>query len=418
MATATATPKKTSAPPSNGQVQQAYPEQVIDLKDISDNSAQSRGMGALGNLQSLGWGLFEKIAAEPDRLPLWNMLLSEDSTVRAQACGLIVEHECGTEENPGIIAAAASQKEKGQLQPIVVVKLKDGTYDVQYGMQRAIARAYNWAMDPTKFPRTVLARIVPAEVMGKPAEARWKARDENRVRRAESPIDRALFFQEMKKEYGMSEKEIAEREDRSTQHIKDLLSLLDKRLETWRTAFHNGEKSVDWGVKKLRSLKEGTTPTENDPSSTKQRKRFPSVKSIQTAYSTGKKPKKMDDDLWEFYKDETVRKFIAKSLGFKFQPYKEPKPEPKVQDSNGETPAKKGKGKVYPITRKAANNLLICLGQTNAATWTDADVLSKLENIVNLGEPGMQLEDKLSQTWFDTLMAEYQNGYTLKIKPK
>lgn len=404
MATATKAAPAKKAPAANGQVQQdSYPVEIIDLKDIDSNSYQSRGMGALANLIMLGYGLFEKI--EADKNPLWPQLMSDKAEERNQAVALVAENE------PTVIEAATSQAEHGQLQPIGVVKQKDGKYNVIYGMQRCIARAYNWATDPSKHARTVEAKILPESAAKDNLAMRMRSRAENRVRKEESPIDIALFYKELKTEFKLDESQIAEREDCDKQTVKNYLDLLHPKLKDKQVAIHSGELKIDPALKLLRRRKEGNESTEK--TTDKQRMRFPSVKTIQTAYTTGKKPKKMDDDLWVMYKDETVRKFIAASLGFKYLPYKEPKAEAKTEEANG----KKGK-KTFVLKRSQADKLLLCLGLTNAKTWDEKAVITKLESITSIAEEGQTVEDKGAQSLLDKLLAAYPEGYSIKIAPK
>src|SRR6185369_4056130 len=147
------------------------------------------------NLQMLGHGLFEKI--EADKEPIWQSLLSDDKEVRFQAKSLVEQNESSIVETANSIAA------KGQLQPVGVVDLGDGTYDVIFGMQRCIARAFNFA--DGKGPATVEARVYPKSVLKDKLTLKLRSRDENRVRKEESPIDRAMYYKELKKEHNLTD---------------------------------------------------------------------------------------------------------------------------------------------------------------------------------------------------------------------
>lgn len=385
-----------------------YPVKLIDLDKIEANTAQSRGMGALSSLQQMGHGLFEKI--EQDKEPIWPMLISTDADKRRQVVELITENETS------VFGTAESLKEHGQLQPIGVVQQKDGSYDVVYGMQRAVAAAFNWAREPDKYPKKVEAKIMPESANKDELALKLRSRAENRVRKAESPIDKAYFYKELKREFKLTEAQIAEREDCGPQHIKDILSMLDPKLEDKRVAIHTGEMGVDPALKLLRRRREGGETTEKSGDG-RQRARFPSVKVISNAYATGVKPKKMDDELWEFYKDEKVRRFIAKSLGFKFKPYVEPAAKAAKANKAAESSGTNGaaKKRTFKIARSLANKLLICLGQTNAATWTDAQAKAKLESITNLAEEGQKVEGKVTQELLDKLLGAYANGYSIEF---
>lgn len=404
MATATA------KPPAKPAKDQSYPVKFIPLNKISANSAQSRGTGALGNLQALGWGMFEKIEAEKE--PIWLMLMSSDEAVRQQAVALLTESE------PTIIEVATSLVEHGQVQPVGAVLLKDGTYDILYGMQRCAARAYNWIMG--KGEPTVEAKILPESELKNPLTAKLKSRAENRARRAENPIDVALFYKELKTEFKLTNEQIAERDDCSPAQVGQMLKLLDPRLEDKRYAIQTGEMPVYKALDRLERLKQGNGQAEKDKGDTRQRGRWPSTKIMLKAYGSGIKPKKMDDALWELCKLDDVRKFIAKALGVKFMPYRAPtkKALAEAEGTNGtaKKPEPAVKKKPFTISRAGVNKTLICLGLTNAATLSDADACGKLENITALGEKDMKLEDKGAQAIFDKLMAMTPGSYTVQIK--
>lgn len=378
----------------------------VPLKQIESNTVQSRGMGVLSTLKELGYGLFEKI--DPDHDPIWPDLVGDDRAKAEAAATLIDMHE------PGIVEFATSLKEHGQLQPAGVVRDKNA-YDVVFGMRRILALAYNRAKDP-KAPDYVAARIAPAAVAKDTKKLKLWARTENRVREGESPVDLAMYYASLKKDDGMTVKEIADSEDKSEQHVKDYLSLLDPKLKDYRQAIHNREKSVDWAVKHLRELKASASADaegRNGGANGAARARFPSVKTIETAYKNNVKPKSMDDKVWEFYKDETVRRFLAVSLGFKFKPYAEPKAA--KAGVNGQA-APDGKKRVFNVPRTLAKKLLLLLGKTNAETFTDPDLKAKLENITEVADVDTKVEDKGAQDFLDKLLnAVAEGGFTVTI---
>jgi ParB/RepB/Spo0J family partition protein len=377
---------------------------LVPLNQIVSNIGQSRGMGVLPNLLQLGWGLFETPPDfNPDEYPpIWGMLTGTDADAQKKAAQLLVENE------EAVVGLATAIETEGQLQPIGVSQDGDN-YNVVFGMRRCLAIAYLAIINP-KIEAQVEAKVWPKQSA---INLRFLAMSENQNREDESPIDRALTYEWLKSKEGggLEVKDIAERGDESPDTIYAYLKLLRPQLEPWRWACHCGEKSVDWMLKKLQSLKEGT---DGSADSTKRKKRFPPVAKIKDI-AAGKFPDDMKDELRELYKNEYVRKFISLTLGLKLKDYVEPKPEPAKAESNGAAP--KGKSKATELSRAVAEKLLIALGNTNAATFADDTIVTKLEGIGNLGEPDFQVGDEKLQKWYDHLHKLAAKGaYKLKLK--
>lgn len=419
-ASATETPPAaapaTKQPPAAKPTKEGAPFTALSvpLRDIVSNIGQSRGMGVLYNLKSLGYGMFQKLSEEhADKEPIWEMLNSDDGDLRSVAIALIEENE------PHIVGLATDIEKNGQLQPIGVTesKGKPGKYNAIFGMRRCLALAYNRAKD-SKVTGKVEAKLFKA---GNEVEMKFLALSENNERENESPIDRAMTYKWLTTATpnggGLKVEDVTDREDISKVTYYQYVNLLDKRLEKYRIKIHAGEMSVDRATTLLKKLKEDAKAEDNGKAKPVggQGARFPSAKRIKEYYD-GALPSEMSDELKELYKDDTVRKFLALNLGFTLTPFKE---KPTEAAAAKTTPAGK---KAYSITRDGANAILLACGHTDCAAWSDADVIAKLENAPGLGEEGADLGEKYAQDWFDLLLKQYAEGYTIKIekakKPK
>lgn len=338
------------------------------------------------------------------------MLLSTDEKEQGKAVQLIKELE------PELANLANSLAQPmGQLQPIGVIE-DGGGYDVVFGMRRALAFAYNHASGFKGFDE-IEAKCYEGKIS--PVDLKLMALEENADREDESPIDKAMTFQWLKKEGGLSYKEIGDKVGWTDQNVRLHINLLDKVLEDKRLDIHTGKLSVD-RANKLRSTRksEGDGAEETRTSAGPGRRyKLPSVKGIESIYNAKAKPKDMEDKEWELWISEDVRRLLSLRLGFKFKPWKPGKPEKvKPEEENGAAKAKGGK--VLKVRQGRATSLLICLGKTNARTYTPDQLKEKLENIVSIAEPGQKVEDESLQKLLDRLLDGYKEGLKVTIEPE
>lgn len=380
---------------------------LIPLTSIVSNVGQSRGMGVLSTLQQLGYGLFEKLPDFPDNEPIWPRLVSDNPDERVAAADLIAENE------DSVLNLAGALKIEGQLEPIGV-NAKGDNYNVIFGMRRCIALAYNRARD-TKQTGFVEAKVFKAQ---SETEQRFVALSENDNREDHSPIDRALTYQWLKTDKakgggGLEVVEIAARMDLDKVTVHQYLRLLDPKIEDLRIRLHNREISVEKAIKILQRRKESGDAKADDGRESKDeraRKRFPRVKTIKEYYD-GKLPEDMKPELRDLYAEPSVRKFLSLYLGFRLTEFKD-RSKPKAEESNGD-----GKDSIqtWELPRSLANKILVCCGHTNAATWEDSTVITKLENAPGLGDADATLEDEKAQKWYNAFHKHYANGYKIKI---
>lgn len=382
--------------------------QTIKLSQISANSGQTRGMGVIPQLMALGHGVFEKTNVEKDAI--WPLLTSDKPDERKKAAVLLREHE------PDIVDAMESQDQWGQLVPIRVVKLDDGTYDVIFGMTRCLARALGHA-ESSKEPDTIDAMVMDKGKL-KAVDLKFMGFAENNDRRQESPIDKAIFFKECKDDFGLAPDDIGKQVGMTGQSVRDYLKMLHPKLEDKRMDIHEGNLSLDAAKKllKKRTTGEGSEDSGNGAPSGN-RARMHSIKKLDQALGAKKKPDWMEQKEWEMYIKEDVRRWIAFRLGKKYKPFtgevltvEEPKPE---------KPAEAAK-KVLKLTlpKSLAVRLLVALGKADAETWDDKKIAGKLENIVNLVEAGQTLEDEKLNTLLQKLVKHYASGIVITIKAK
>lgn len=130
---------------------------ILDMRQIKANTHRNRKYGVMPNLNGMGFGLFEKLKGHEDKEPLWVMLTSNKPAMLAQAVALVDKYE------PDIKEFAISIAGFMQLHNIGVVLLDETDpkkgYDVVYGMQHCLARAYNYARSFGFWPITVKAEI-------------------------------------------------------------------------------------------------------------------------------------------------------------------------------------------------------------------------------------------------------------------
>jgi len=385
----------------------------IPLTTIFANTAQSRGMGVVSNLQTMGYGLFEKPDGATYDTPIWQALTGNDPEAKQHMLVAIEQYE------PGLVALAEGLGTRGQLQPIGVFALKDGGYDVIYGMRRALATAFYRAKHKQDSGE-IEAKIFEGKLS--PVDLKLMALDENDNRQEESPIDRAMTYSWLKDEHKMGVDEIGEKTGQSGQNIRNYLKLLSPLLENKRLDIHTGKLPVDRALKLLQRLKEGENGEARAAQEGK-RYRLPSVKRISLIYNSKKRPRKISDKEWQLWCSEDVRRLLAHYLGFKFTPFKgdlsaseedsdTDAKTPAKPSANGETPAK---GKTLIVKRKRAQDLLVSLGKVNARNWEDKTLKEKLENIVNLVEPGQKAENESLQKLLDKLVSGYSTGLKVEI---
>lgn len=387
--------------------------QLIDIRSITSNTSQSRGMGVLSTLLSLGYGLFERATMDDDKPPIWHMLTDPSPELQAKAVQLLDEHE------PWVAELAASVGDVC-LQPPGVREVGEGmtaNYDVIFGMGRVLALMYLMAKDST-MPTTIDVRLFGGDLDRR--TLLLMALKENKDRRGESPMDLAITYEKLKKEEKLKTKEIADLVGYSNAHVKDYLSLLDVKLGSKRSAIHTGKLSVDAALKLLRKLRGGESPTDAEParngSTPEKRYRLPSVKGIQKIYEAKVKPKGMTDKEWELWTNEDVRKFLSYKLGFRFQPYKAPTAE-SAEPAPDEDPVPEIP--VLQVKKKKAQDLLISLGMMDARTWDNETLKIKLESISNLPVSyGQHPETKTLIELLDKLKEGYAAGLQVEIMDK
>ena len=381
---------------------------MIDIKDIAANTAQSRGMGALPTLQEMGYGLFDPLPDHDDKVPIWTMLLSDDPAIKKEAVTLIQTCE------GHIVDKAESQEAIGQLQNVVAMERDDGTYDIVAGMLRCIAIAYNHAAN-SKNTTKVLAKVI--EKM-KEVDLVFMALDENCNRKDESPIDKAITYKKLSKEFGIATKDIAVRQGLSKQSILDHLKLLDPMLSDKLMAIHNREMSIEAALKRLKKLKEGDSGESDSNLAPGKRARMHSVKKLTAAYTSKKKPEWMDQKEWEMMAKPDVRRWLSFCLKLKFKEFsgelesEEPEEEeaPKKaakKDSNGKGPYK------IKIPRSVATKLLVALGKEGE--FSDEELKTKLESIVNLADETTTLDNANLQSTLTKLLTNYSRGINVEI---
>lgn len=379
---------------------------TIELKDIVSNISQTRGMGALPNLVAVGTGLFEKISLDVDKEPLWPMFWTGSAETEV-AKQLLTDHE------PTVVQLAKGMSTSTQLQPIGVREV-DGGWDVIFGMQRAVAAAFNGEA-------TIEAKVFTTEGEWDEAGLLLMGLSENNDRRDESPIDRAITYQRLKK-LGLKSKDIAEQTGLSRVLIDNYVRLLSPKLEDKKQAIHSGEMSVDRALKLL-SKREGTAPGPADKEDTTggpERKKLPSAKKFERYYVATKKPKELTSKQWEVIRTPEVRQLLSMFLGFKFTPAPEEKAEPtKAKAGKNGTVEQRGtpSGKTIKVKTKMAQDLLVSLGKMQARTWEADKLQEMLENIVNVAEPGQKAETPALQKLLDALVAGYSSGLQVMIVP-
>lgn len=376
---------------------------TIKLKDISANSGQTRGMGVMSQLLAMGYGVFEK--ASVDKKPLWPMLTGDDVADRKEAAQLIREHE------PDIVEAAESQEQHDQLQPGRVVLLADGTYDMVFGMTRAIARALNAAENPNAVD-TIDVMVMSGTI--KPVDLRFMSYAENNDRRNETPIDKALFFKEAQTEHKLSNEEIGRRVGLTPQSIRDYIKLLHPLLKDKRLAIHNGDMTIDAAKKLLlKRQEEKNGSAEGDDDGTKaagSRVKMLPIKKLMLVLGAKKKPDFIEQKEWELMVDEGVRKWLSFRLKKKYKEFAGEL----ITEEELQEPTPKRKKITIPKTK--AIRLLVALGKPEAKNWSDKDICEKLENIVNIAEPDTKLDSEGLQALLEKLTSSYAAGITVNLK--
>lgn len=409
---------KTESPVQHAESRPSEDVYLIDLHNIVANTAQSRGMGVLPTLQAMGYGLFERLPDHDDKEPIWTKLMSHLPTERKEAVALL-------QENEGHIVNLAESMEGGkQLQNIVVVQVDGDKYDVVGGMRRAIAMAYNHAID-VKATCMVEAKVLTGKF--KPIDLLFLALDENCNREEESPIDKAITYKKLKDEYGLKPDDIGKRQGLTGQSVRNHIKLLDPKLSDKLLAIHNREMTIDAALKRLTKLKEGESGESDSEKENGKRARMHSVKKLVAAYRAKKKPEWMEQKEWELFIKDDVRRWVARSLQLKFTEFsgevlsEEPEEEEKAPKAKA-TPKKKakaasnGQGEYkVKIPRSIAVKLLKALGKEEATDWDDGILKEKLQSIVNLADDTTALESKSLQDLLTKLLTNYSRGINVTI---
>jgi hypothetical protein len=136
------------------------------------------------------------------------------------------------------------------------------------------------------------------------------ARSENKIRRGESPLDRAMSFSQDMKDGGYTIAQYSRIVGFSEQYISDYTKrLLDKRMKEFWPKIHSGEWTVDKALRKYRSFSKEAEAKREDSNGT--RDRWPSAKATVKTYNLKKKPEEMSDEEWTLWTSPDVRKLIA-----------------------------------------------------------------------------------------------------------
>lgn len=287
---------------------------VLDLRHVKANTYQSRDQGVIGNLNAVGFGLFEKLKGHEDKEPLWEMLCSGRPELWSLVVGLIDEHE------PEIKKLAESIAGSSQLSNIGIMPLGDGTFDVVYGMRRCLARAYNHARSLGELPLTVKAEI--AQDVADPHDPHSRSVEEDRGRGEESLIDQAKRIQSMMRQ-GLTIPQIAVRLATNLQNVHNRLQLLRLTSEEQRWV-HTGRLSMVDAFKLLKRRKGGEAPLEGTAKdSHTHQKRMPSVKLAEALYTAIEKPADMPEEQWAMWISPDVRRLIAFHLGVEFTTFRD-----------------------------------------------------------------------------------------------
>ncbi len=371
---------------------------TIKLSEIVANTAQSRGMGVLTKLTDMGYGLFEKAAVD-GKEPLWDMLTSDKPEDQAHACMLLEENE------PELITLAESCR-KAQLQPIGIWGVpEDKEFDVIYGMRRALALAFNHAKHAD--PDTIEVKLFEFDGDPNKAQLQLIAHEENRNRKSESTMDRALLYRDLEKQ-GYTKESIAKLTNQSAMNITRYSKVFSKHLnDTERMKIHAGTLTLEQALKMVEQRKTGSNGKQRVKDN-EHRFRMPGTKAAIKVLAAAVKPKKMTEQEWSYWIEPKVREFVAFCVGVEYKPYVEPvMPEEKEED--------KPKGKALQVRRGRAIKLLVSLGKTTAASWSDDLLKEKLEDIVNIVEEGQEAETPALNKLLDRLKAQYAKGLIVSI---
>jgi hypothetical protein len=381
----------------------------IDIHEIVSNLSQTRGMGALANLREMGYDIFETVKGHKDKQPIWEMLLSNDRAVRQKIIDLIDANEFD-------FTRFADLMVPGQAQPIRVQKVEGGKYDVIAGMMRALAIAFNWSrgqqiIDPPEghVPATTKVRAELQESNCTEAELLLIGLCTNE-HNEESPIDRAITFQRLKK-CGMTPEEIGNLVCFTPQHINNHLRLLDPLLDKERMDIHTGRMGFDSALKLLQLRKEHGPDARPQPKVDGKAK-FPKPDQLEKWYTSDKKPPKMKDKEWELWCHPVVRELMA--LRFKI---KTAEASSNGDGSHDTKEDKENKTPLVKVMKSQAVKLLEAVGCEDAKRWDAAELKGKLENLPNTAGEKVPTDTKI-KTLFDKLMHNYQQGGTVLIVGK
>lgn len=391
----------------------------IKLSSIVSNTAQSRGMGVMANLKDQGYGVFEKIV--PENEAIWNLLWSEKIEDRKKGCDLIQEHE------KALWRFAESLSVDGVLQDVGVEEIigvdgqPSGTYDVMWGMRRILALTINYVKDSINEPDDVSARVVPGGM--DEVQKRFLAMKENEDREDESPIEVAMNYQWLEKKKGLTPKAIGDGIGRSDQHVRDYLKLLHKRLEKERMKIHTRQMSVDAALKLYKKRGQNPEAEAEDKTGDKERVGPPKAKTLSKWYDMGGKPDACSEKEWILFQSADVRELLSIWLNKPFTTFEEvvEKAEEDARKAAEALQAKMAaqaeedeKNKTLVITRERAKLLLVCLGKTNAHTFSDDVLKEKLENIPAQCDNG---EDTIIEDpGFQKLLGKVWEAYKTDLK--
>ena len=307
----------------------------LDIRQIKSNVGQSRGAGVLYNMKQLGWRAFPNDPtpgkADNGRVVL-DDLLSGDTAKISEVVKLLDEHE------PDIRSMAVALASKGQLQPIVIRPIfgddgdpVEGEWNVSAGARRTLAKALLYAESGGTVSPTL-----DANVMGKmeAADELEMALSENHDRKNQSPIDDALLFQKLKREYGLSPKQIAKRiygKEESYQTVTQRMQLLRGSPEQIARC-HEGKLGATNLLKAIKDKDGGGKGEASDKPGVGERGKVPSVAQCKELLAAVK-PSDLKEDtaerfgkgtVWQLIKTSNdVRKIMALWAKVPFQTYDE-----------------------------------------------------------------------------------------------
>lgn len=328
--------------PETGEALRATSKNIfdVDMRFVRSNVGQSRMKGVLSNLGAVGgWKAYpDDKGKSSDKSVLTELLSGNDERVAA-CIALLDEHE------PDIRELADSLVRHGQIENIVIRPCYNDSgeevknqYNVSAGARRGIAICFAHALNSEVEP--VLTAEVRDKVNSKEAlkSELMMALEENRQRKNQSPIDDALFYRHLKRDFGMKVKEIAvaifgQEEKYQTVHQRiQLLNLQPDEIER----VHSGKLGVVNALKLLKQRADGDEKaTAKDTPGVGERAKVPSVAQAKQLVQAISLDDLKEDTaerfgsgrLWELMQMEPVREYMSLCAGVDYKPLDELKRE-------------------------------------------------------------------------------------------